>query len=141
MRQVWHHYQTWEEFHGGMWRIVSADEARELLPKAVEFTGDHLLYGMYMRRVITEWPISCEHNLTNVSMNRLAWVGHAACCLAIQCPESVTRSAWKMLTQEQQDLANEQARLAVMQWEKWYEGKGIGVGQEVGRQGVFQWHP
>lgn len=141
MRQVWHHYETWEEFNFGMWRLVSTEESRELLPKAIEFTGDHVLYGSYMRRVISEWPISCEHNLTNISMNRLAWVGHAACCLAIQCPESVTRSAWKVLTHEQQHLANEQARLAVMQWEQLYERQGIGLGQEVGRQGVFQWHP
>jgi NOL1/NOP2/fmu family ribosome biogenesis protein len=46
-----------------------------------------------------------------------------------------------MLTQDQQDLANKQAELAVTEWEQWYEGKDIGLDQEVGRQGVFQWHP
>lgn len=141
MHQVWHHYETWEEFHAGMWRIISNEEARALLPLAIEFTADHAIYGSYMQRVIKEWPISCEHNLTNTAMNRRAWIGHAACCLAIKCPENITRQAWKHLTLKQQDDANAQADLAIMKWEQWYAEKDFGLGQEVGGQGVFQWNP
>lgn len=140
MRQIYHHYETWEEFHAGMWRIVSSDEARQFCEQAVVFTGNAELYGSYMQRVIVEWPISCEQNLTNVAMNRRAWVGHAACCLAIQCPEYVTRQAWKQLSQEQQDAANAQADAAIKAWEESYARKNSGMGQEVGEQRVFQWY-
>jgi len=91
-----------------------------LLKQAIEFTGNPPLYGSFMMRVIKEWPISCEHNLTCKGMNRQAWIGHAAACIAIGCPEHITREAWAYLTQEQQDLANAEADKAIAQWELEY---------------------
>jgi hypothetical protein len=118
MKQVFHHYMKWEEHHAGMWQSVSKEKADELLPKAIEFTGDHELYGSFMLKILKEWPISCEQNLTDNSINRRAWIGHAACCLAIGCPEHITRQAWHYLTQTQQDKANAQADYAISLWEK-----------------------
>lgn len=89
-----------------------------MLERAIEFTGNHVLYGAWMMRVIAEWPISCEHNLTDVSQNRRAWVGHAAVCLAIGIPEDVVREAWGSLTDEQRRLANLQADKAIKAWEE-----------------------
>jgi len=103
-----------------MWRKVSKSEELEFLPKAIEFTGDHVLYGSFMRRVIVEWPIGCEQNLTDLMINRKAWVGHAATCLAIRCPEYITRAAWGHLTDEQRSLANRQAQNAIDEWEARY---------------------
>lgn len=122
MKRVWHPYTLWEDYINGMWRDVSKGERAEYLEKAVEFTGDHNLYGSFMRRVIKEWPISCEHNLTSKSTNRRAWVGHAAACLALSIPEDITREAWWMLTQVQRDLADAQADVAIAEWERTYEG-------------------
>jgi hypothetical protein len=56
--------------------------------------------------------------LTDISQNRRAWIGHAACCMAIKCPEYITRSAWGYLTKEQQDLANAEADRAIAWWER-----------------------
>lgn len=116
MRRIWHPYTDWEEYHFGMWREISRAEHDEMLPKAIEFTGDCNRYGSAMLRVIDEWPISCEHNLTDVGQNRKAWLGHAATCLAIGVPEYVTREAWGHLTQEQQDCANSKALQAIRSW-------------------------
>lgn len=118
MKRIYHHYKKWEEVPAGMWESVPSSEARSLLKKAVEFTGNAKLYGSYMRRVINEWPISCEHNLTDVSQNRKAWIGHAATALAIGCPEHITRQAWGFLNQTQQDDANAEAADAIRLWEK-----------------------
>ena len=84
---------------------------------AIEFTGDAELYGSYMLRVTQEWPNSCEHNLTDRSQNRRAWIGHAAVALAIQCPEDIVRSAWSRLSEKQQIDANAQADAAIRSWE------------------------
>ena len=100
-----------------MWR--EADE-REWLQQAIDFTGDTKLYGWWMRKVTREWPVSCEHNLTCVNMNRQAWVGHAACCLAIGCPEQITRRAWARLTEDQRVRANRKAQRAIELWEAAY---------------------
>lgn len=113
-----HHYSQWEEVANGMWRKVNAAERIELLEKARVFTGDASLYGSWMMRVVVDWPISCEQNLGFTGQNRQAWVGHAACCHAINCPEDVTRAAWWLLTQSQRDAANDAADLAIAAWEK-----------------------
>lgn len=130
-KRVYHHYLDWEELDYGMWSY-SSDKKRHLA-KAVEFTGNHRLYGRFMMRVVSEWHISCENALTDYSLNRKAWVGHAACALAIGCPEYITREAWGLLTDEQRILANKQAERAITRWEKNYrKDKKIrrGVGQK-----------
>lgn len=117
MKRIWHHYRDWEEIDAGMWTMVSGAERRKLLPKAIKFTGDANIYGAAMLRVLKEWPKSCEHNLTDLSQNRKAWIGHAAACLEIGCPESVTREAWGHLSDEQRDAANARAAAAILEWE------------------------
>lgn len=100
-----------------MWRAAENREA--MLREAIAFTGDAELYGRAMLRVIREWPYSCEHNLTNLSQNRKAWIGHAACALERGFCEDVVREAWGHLTREQQDKANAKAQQAIEEWEKW----------------------
>lgn len=117
MKRIYHPYWNWEEYKAGMWRNVSALKAVSFLSAAVKFTGDAELYGSFMVRVANEWPISCEHNLTDISQNRRAWIGHAAACLAIGVPEHITRAAWGRLTQNQQDEANAKADEAIRYWE------------------------
>lgn len=117
IKKIWHPYTEWEDYKNGMWRSVTSKERTRFLRKAIDFTGDAKLYGSFMQRVIIEWPVSCEHNLTDVGMNRKAWVGHAATCLAIGCPEDITRSAWGYLSAQQQDDANAEAQAAIDAWE------------------------
>ena len=126
MTRVYHPYTAWEDFQNKMWDTLPRSEENAMLQRAVQFTGDATLYGSFMLRVIEEWPTACEHNLTNEGMNRLAWIGHAATCLAIQCPEYITRKAWSFLTQQQRDDANAQAENAVQLWVHYYRTK---VGQ------------
>jgi len=99
-----------------MWKKV--DDRDKYLKIAVEFTGDHERYGAAMFQVLQLWPISCEHNLSDKSQNRKAWIGHAACAIAIGCPEDIVRQAWHMLTDEQRVAANKAADTAINQWEQ-----------------------
>jgi hypothetical protein len=117
MKRIYHPFHKWEEYHAGMWRNVSGKERQSLLKEAIDFTGNHELYGDFMLQIIQDWPFSCEHNLTCLSLNRRAWIGHAACCLAISAPEDITREAWAYLTQDQQDRANAKADEAIKKWE------------------------
>lgn len=127
MKKKWHHYLKWEDFQSGMYRTLYGEEKKLFLDKAIEFTGDAELYGNWMLEVVEKWPISCEQNLTGTGGNRQAWIGHAACCLAISCPEDITREAWSGLTQEQQDKANAKADLAIQLWEMIYEEQNLKV--------------
>lgn len=126
MKKIWHPYWNWEDWKAGMWSRVSASAEKELLPIAIEFTGNTELYGSYMVRVINEWPISCEHNFTDKSLNKKAWVGHAAAALAHNLPEYIVRRAWGILTENQRIEANLKAENAIMIWLKSYRGNHHG---------------
>jgi hypothetical protein len=114
--EIWHPWHSWEEMRFNMWGAVK--NRADWLQRAIDFTGDHKLYGSWMLKVLDEMPVSCEQNLTKLDTNRKAWIGHAAAALAIQCPEDIVRQAWGFLTEEQQNLANDQAQQAINTWEK-----------------------
>ena len=118
IKRIYHNYELWEEFKFGMWNKLKRNKESEMLHKAIEFTGNANLYGEFMLRVTREWKYSCEQNLSHTNLNRQAWIGHAACCLAIGCPEYITRLAWHNLTEEQQIKANIKADEAIFEWEK-----------------------
>jgi len=133
-KRVYHPYQNWEEVKFNMWGSVS--DNKKYLDMAIKFTGDHKKYGSYMQRVINEWSISCENALTDYSLNRKAWIGHAAVALAIQCPENIVRLAWSYLTDEQKYLANEEARKAIASWENNRIESGI-LCENMGKEMLF----
>lgn len=112
-----------------MWNLPV--DANAQLNQAIEFTGDYRLYGRWMMKVAEIWPNSCENALTDYSLNRKAWIGHAAVALALKIPESVTRKAWGYLNYEQQLLANNQADRAIRVWEYAYR-KDKGLCEYVG---------
>lgn len=116
MKQIYHNYELWEDWINGMWSAVGKEQWEKMLPLAIEFTGNAELYGAAMLRVIQEWPISCEQNLTNASINKKAWIGHAACCLEFGWPEYIVRAAWKHLSERQQIEANKMAQRAISIW-------------------------
>lgn len=115
LNRVYHDFRDWEEVKYNMWGKVK--DRKQLLYKAITFTSNHVLYGSYMMRVANEWPISCENALTDNLLNKKAWMGHAACALALKCPEDITRLAWSYLTDEQQFLANLEAKRAIEHWQ------------------------
>ena len=120
INRIYHPYWKWEEHKHNMWGNVK--DRKKYLDKAIAFTGRHKVYGRYMLRVIDLWKYSCEHNLSDLSQNRKAWIGHAACALAFNCPEDIVREAWGKLTEEQQIMANKQAENAISAWENKYFG-------------------
>lgn len=128
IERVYHPYTSWEEVAHGMYSEVS--NRKEWLEKAIAFTGDHVTYGRYMTRVVNEWPISCENALTDNRINKKAWVGHAACALAFNCPEDIVREAWGELTDEQRILANREADRAIRLWRANYETR-IGLRENM----------
>jgi hypothetical protein len=116
MKRIYHDYRRWEDFKNGMWQLPPSNQKESLIQSAYSFTSDHIKYGKAMMRVIARWKFSCEHNLTDKSLNRRAWIGHAACSLELKLPESVVRAAWKILTDEQRCLANAEADKAICAW-------------------------
>jgi hypothetical protein len=118
IKRIYHPHTLWEEVTHNMWGKSNNREGD--LQWAIEFTGDHTLYGSWMLKVVDDWKYSCEHNLSNPTQNRKAWIGHAACAYAENCPEDIVRKAWSYLDEQQQIAANKKADEAIAAWQKGY---------------------
>jgi hypothetical protein len=71
-----------------------------------------------MTMVIEQWKYSCEHNLTNMSINRIAYIGQAACCLYANVPSTITMQAWSKVDKKYRDIADSIAKETIEIWEK-----------------------
>jgi hypothetical protein len=103
-----------------MWSKVDKITESKMLETAIEFTGNHTLYGNAMRDVVYKWNNTMKNHLTNPSINRRAFLGHCAVFYKLQIPEYIVRSAWKHLTEEQRRLADLEAETTIKEWELWY---------------------
>lgn len=118
--RVFHHYEKWEEYRWGMWRIVTGEEREPYFHSVRRILESPYLFRCSLYSAWTRWPISCEVNLTNRSMNRAAWLWHAGACVVTGAPEDITRSAWPSITQEQRVEADRIAWEVVEEWEEGY---------------------
>ena len=135
--RVYRHYEELEEFHAGMWRVERGDARKAHIEAAADLMRDSDTFKAAMLRAITEWPLSAEVALTADSTNRIAWLGHAGCCIATGSPEEATRAGWHTLDQSEQDEANRVAGEALEAWEATYSGKrGIDLFSFMERSGA-----
>lgn len=122
--RVFHTFDKWECVKAGFYNTTKDGWTREQCEQAyLELLSDPVEFEAIANRVISEWPMSCEHYLTNAAMNRLAWIGQASVCLKHGVPSQFS-SGWSLLTKEQQDKAN-QVALDVLN--KWLESREIGM--------------
>jgi hypothetical protein len=83
--------------------------------KYAEFLSDLSLFKTWAYAVVDCWVNSCEHNLTNPNMNRIAWMGQASVCLAYRIP-SKYRGGYHLLTDKQQREADQTALDVINYW-------------------------
>lgn len=114
--RVYHPYTAWEDWQHGMWRqcVVATDE----MERAAFILSSPEIFANAAREMLRRWPIAAEHNLTNTEQNRRAWLGQATCCHRANAPESATRFAWWMLSQDARDAANAVADHVIAKWER-----------------------
>ena len=111
------HYEELEEFQRGMWRIVRGSERSDNASKAAGLMRDCSAFKQAMYQAVRDWPNSCLHNLTADAVNKIAWLGHAGCCVGVGSPEENTRIGWHMLNGDEQDAANAAALEVLNYWE------------------------
>lgn len=116
--RIYHPYYLWEDFKHGFYDNSSGEVKQKHIEKVLEMFNDKHLTTSYMNKVIDTWVYSCEHNLTNNSMNRIAYIGQAACCLYAQIPSTITMEAWSLLDDNIKEQANKIANEVLSKWEK-----------------------
>ena len=119
MKRIWHPWTTWECFRAGFYETTFELPAEDAKRAYAEFLRDTPRFEAALKRVISEWPRSCEHFLSNESINRIAWLGQASMCIATRIP-SVYRGGFKLLPNDEQRIANATAAKYLSKWLKEY---------------------
>lgn len=117
MNRIYHHYLRWEDYRFGFYDNCSGEIKVQKINKVLELFRSEELTKEYMNRVINEWKFSCEHNLTNLGLNRIAYIGQAACCLFDGIPSTITMESWSLLEPVYQEQANSIAKEVLKKWE------------------------
>lgn len=115
MERIFHHYSKWEDFHAGMYE-ESKDGRAERVAAAAKILGTPNICREAMEKVIAEWKIATEYNLSNAGINRKAWLGQAACSCYGGIHEDETREAWGIMTEPQRIEANRIAASIIKAW-------------------------
>lgn len=117
MNRIYHTWDKWECYPAGFFEVnapkgLTEDNCHELyralLSELTEFRA-------IMFCVIQLWPNSCEHNLTNERMNRIAWMGQAALCYKHRIPARF-RGGYHLLSDEQKIAADQAALEMINRW-------------------------
>lgn len=121
LKRVYRHYEELEEFHAGMWRITHGDVRKGHVKAAADLMRDPDAFKAAMKRATALWPKSTEVAMTAEDTNRIAWLGHAGCCVGVGSPEEATRAGWHTLNASEQDEANRVADEVLQEWLEGYQ--------------------
>lgn len=114
--RIFHTYDKWECYKAGFYNTTKEGMTeQECEQEYYNLLTDEDLFRQTLEKIITEWKFSCEHYLTNKSMNRIAWLGQACLCYAKGIP-SVYRSGYYLLNEDQQLKANSIALEYLNKW-------------------------
>jgi hypothetical protein len=123
--RIFHTYDKWECHKAGFYRSTHPELSHEECEQEyVRILSSTRIFSRILGRVTKEWINSCEHYLTNKSMNRIAWLGQAAVCYESGVPSRYS-GAWDSLTDEQKDKANKTALKHLNKWLKVHHMKKL----------------
>ena len=139
MKRIFHQYELWEDFNNGFYEIISGKQKEDMINKVIYFFNNPDLVEIYMDKVINEWVFSCEQNLTNPNLNKIAYIGQSACCIYANIPCSITMNAWNKIDIEYRLIADKIALKKIKEWEQNQKSKSIlASGKEKDIQTEYQ---
>ncbi len=127
MKRIYHPWHLWEDyqhnFHGGVVPNFKKDNTLELYASLLR---DLPRFEAALKTITSEWKYSCEHNLSNQGMNRVAYLGQASCALVYNVPSSMSMSGYNLLSDSEKIAADAMAQKYLDLWlennkEKLYE--------------------
>lgn len=124
MKRIQHPWNKWEDyrfnFYGGLEDNVDKETSLETYAGLLR---DLDRFENALKRILEEWPYALEHNLTNKSMNRIAYMGQAACALEFRIPHYISCSGYNLLTPDEQAAADAMAQKYIDIWEAKHKEK------------------
>lgn len=117
MKRIYHPWDLWECYRAGFYESAPPSNMtpEQALEAYATFLRDTSRFEGALDRVLEEWQYSCEHFLSNESLNRIAWLGQSSMCIATGVPARF-RAGFKLLTAEEQETANATAERTLTTW-------------------------
>lgn len=117
MNRIFHPWYKWECYKFGFYettppRGMSKEQA---INAYKDFLANITLFEMTLNKVIVEWKYSCEHYLTNVNMNRIAWLGQASMVYHTGVSSNF-RTGYNLLNDVQKEQADKKAFEYLNKW-------------------------
>lgn len=117
MERIYHPYWLWEDYLAGLYDNCSDNKQKKLyIKKILEMFNSEQETLRCMFYVVENWVYSMQHNLTNNSINKIAYIGQCACCYYCGVPQTITMEAWSLLSKDIQDRADKNALSAIDKW-------------------------
>jgi hypothetical protein len=133
MKQIYETYEKWEDYINGMYNLSDVIDKDKKVIDSIKLLSDPKEFYSICKKIMHEWKISTDINLSNKNQNRRAWLGAAACMYKCNDPEYLTRIAWGLLNKDVQIKANNIADQII----KEYERKNIGLYTNMGTEMLF----
>lgn len=134
--RIFHTFEKWECHKAGFYGSKKDGMTAEQCEVAYsEYLSNLDRFREGLEGILKNWVNSCEHYLTNKSMNRIAWLGQAAMCYSTGVPSKFC-SGFNLLTTDQQNAANELALEYLNKWMVKYNREPLTMDEalSIGRQ-------
>lgn len=120
MDRIWHPYYLWEDYKSGFYKSETDLNKDEQIEVSKKLFQDKKEFNTVLRKIIKDWKYSCEHNLTNESLNKIAWLGQAACAYKYKISNDISREGYNLLNKEEKLEADKIAEKVLKRWESEY---------------------
>jgi hypothetical protein len=117
INKIYHPFWLWEDYKAGFYKSCSKKDKEEKKHLVSNMFSDYGLTMCYMNKVVNTWFFSCEQFLTNESINKVAYLGQAACCLYGGVPNLITMNVWSSLDDNIRDRSDFLAKRIIKKWE------------------------
>lgn len=116
MNRIYHSWDKWEDFKHNFYGGSSDYQKDDTLELYASLLKDLSKFETALDFIINEWVYSCEHNLSNEAMNRVAYLGQASCALIYNVPSSISMGGYNLLTKDEQIAADAMAQKYLDIW-------------------------
>lgn len=121
MTRIFHPWSKWEDYKHNFYGSTSNHKKDNTLEMYATLLKNLDKFEAALKTIINEWRYSCEHNLTNENMNRIAYLGQAANALVNNAPHNISMGGYNLLTSEEQHDADALAQKYLNLWLENYE--------------------
>jgi len=116
MIRIFHPWDKWEDYKHNFYGGICEYGHDRTLETCALLLKDLSKFETALKIIINEWQYSCEHNLTNENMNRIAYLGQAANALINKVPYNISMGSYNLLSLKEQQAADSLAKKYLNLW-------------------------